>query len=351
MGELQKDVRVVVGHSLPYFTFGVIADIQYADKPDGLSGWRTMRYYQESCSHLCRAIQEWNMEDTRPRFVLQLGDIIDGFNKRGNKSEDSLAKVLAITRTALMPFHHVWGNHELYNFSREYLMKSRLNTTWMEDRRQDKGTSSTEDYYAYHFSPHTNFRFIVVDTYDLSVLGRNRTNDKHLMSEAFLMNGTGYHMMTYNGGLGQEQLAWLNDVLTYSDKSGEKVVIAGKCLIMEEVSREVSITHWCSIFFVGHIPVHPKAKRSPCLVWNYQEVLRVLQAHHSVVCYLAGHDHSGGYHQDSYGIHHVTMEGVIESPLGSNAFGTIYAYEEGLFLRGGGRVRDRYLPYRKVDTT
>ncbi|XP_075701876.1 manganese-dependent ADP-ribose/CDP-alcohol diphosphatase-like [Rhinoderma darwinii] len=335
MGEPQEDMRGFPGHGHPYFTFGVIADIQYADKPDGLSGWKTLRYYSQSCLHLQDAIKEWNAEDIMPNFVLQLGDIIDGFNKRAGTSEASLETVLTKVQKAKMPFHHIWGNHEFYNFSRDYLRESKLNTTWLEDKRPEEldpshgGTSGSKDYYAYHFSPHIKFRFIVVDTYDLSVLGRGETSDGYQKSLAFLDSSqynfkgrTGFHMVEFNGGMGKEQLAWLNDVLTYSDRNGEKVIIA------------------------GHIPIHPKAKCSLCLAWNYDEILRTIRSHPSVVCYFAGHDHSGGYHLDSHGIHHLTLEGVIESPPGTNAFGTVFVHKDGLFLRGRGRVRDRFLPYR-----
>lgn len=191
MQEPQEDMSGSCRPGHPYFTFGVIADIQYADKPDGLSGWKTMRYYSQSCRHLQSAIKEWNAEDIRPKFVLQLGDIIDGFNKTVGTSETSLEMVLTMIKTAKMPFHHIWGNHEFYNFTRDYLMDSKLNSTWLEDKTQDeldpshKGTAD-KDYYAYHFSPHTKFRLIVIDTYDLSVLGRRQTSDGHLKSLAFL---------------------------------------------------------------------------------------------------------------------------------------------------------------------
>ncbi|XP_069808554.1 manganese-dependent ADP-ribose/CDP-alcohol diphosphatase-like [Dendropsophus ebraccatus] len=333
MGETQN-MRCFRRHGQPYFTFGVIADIQYAEKPDGPSAWNTMRYYSQSCPHLKDAIKEWNAEDVTPKFVLQLGDIIDSFNKRVNTSEASVEKIISITKTAKMPFHHVWGNHELYNFPRDELMVSKLNSTWLADKKLDvldpntEGTSE-KDYYAYHFSPHTKFRFIVIDTYDLGIFGRESTSAKLQKSLDFLESAEAYsnetrafHLVQLNGGIDKEQLTWLDNILTYSDKMGERVIIA------------------------GHIPIHPKAKCSNCLVWNYDEILRTIQSHQSVVCYFAGHEHSGGYHQDSHGIHHITMEGVVESPPGSNAFGTVFVYEDGMLLQGRGRVRDRFLPYR-----
>ncbi|XP_063817008.1 manganese-dependent ADP-ribose/CDP-alcohol diphosphatase-like [Pseudophryne corroboree] len=317
----------------PYFSFGVIADVQYADRNDGLSGWCSMRYYRHSCIHLRSAIEHWNMEDTVPKFVLQLGDIIDGSNRKLLTSEKSLDTVLKEIENAKMPFHHIWGNHELYNFNRDYLKDTKLNTTWMQDKQHNvshEGNPDTCDYYAYHFSPHTKFRFILIDTYDLSVHGRSVDSPSHQKSEDFLdnsyllsSNGSEKpHLREFNGGMGSKQLEWLDHVLTYSDKNNEKVIIA------------------------GHVPIHPAAKPSYCLAWNYEDILKVIRSHKSAVCYLAGHDHSGGYYLDSYGLHHITMEGVIESPPGTNAFGTVYVYEDGMVLRGRGRVKERILPYR-----
>ncbi|XP_075435728.1 manganese-dependent ADP-ribose/CDP-alcohol diphosphatase isoform X4 [Ascaphus truei] len=324
----------------PYFTFGVIADVQFADRADGLSGWLTMRYYRQSRVHLRSAIKEWNGESTLPTFILQLGDIIDGANRKLRTSNESLQVVLKEMEDMKAPFHHIWGNHEFYNFDRDYLTKSKLNTKWMEDERLDgakpfcAGNTDPLEYYAYHFSPFSNFRIVVVDAYDLSVIGRESSSHKGQESAQFLdsrfQNKSGDsrdysepHLQEFNGGFSRDQLSWLNGVLTFSDEHNEKVVVA------------------------GHVPVHPEAKRSNCLAWNYKEMLDLIQSHSCVVCYIAGHDHSGGYCRDAHGIHHVTMEGVIESPPGTNAFATVYMYKDRMVLNGRGRVKTRVLYYRE----
>ncbi|CAI9557081.1 unnamed protein product [Staurois parvus] len=329
----------------PYFSFGVIGDVQYSPKPNGLSSWRVMRYFQQSLLHLQQAIEEWNREDPSPKFVLQLGDIIDTSNRKLGRSVEALETVLKEIEQTSIPFHHIWGNHELYNFNRDFLKRSKLNTSWMHEQqnvhseRHDE-TGSHPDYYAYHFSPHSKFRIIVVDTYDLSIFGRKKDSQGYQDSLDFLEKaeegeqndnfhvGSNRHLVEFNGGLGSKQLSWLDEVLTYCDQQNERVIIA------------------------GHVPIHPEAKRTPCLAWNYKDILQVIQSvfgsHQSVVCYFAGHDHSGGYHQDSHGIHHVTMEGVIESPPDSNAFGTVDIYEDRMVLRGRGRVKNRVLIYREM---
>lgn len=64
------------------------------------------------------------------------------------------------------------------------------------------------------------------------------------------------------------------------------------------------------------------------------------------MCFLAGHDHDGGYCLDpETGVHHVTLEGVIETAPESDAFGTVYVYEDRMVLKGRGRVQDRTLMF------
>lgn len=328
----------------PFFTFGVIADIQYADKEDALSVWKTkMRYYRNSYHLLQSAVEEWNGAAPQPSFVLQLGDIIDGVNVKQKTSQKSLEKILREIEKSKAPFHHVWGNHEFYNFNRDFLIASRLNTKVLEDKtplwssttaRNCPENSDPVEFYAYHFSPFPKFRFIIVDTYDLSVLGRDQGSSKYEQSVDCMFSDnpknsqvckdlSEEYCLEFNGGFSNDQLDWLKEVLTFADKNKEKVVIA------------------------GHIPIHPEAKRGHCLAWNYKAILSILHAHKCVVCYLAGHDHSGGYCVDAQGIHHVTLEGVIESPPGSHAFGTVYVYDSKMVIKGKGRTPSREMPYRK----
>ncbi len=63
------------------FSFGMIADVQYADLDDGYNYTKTRkRFYRNSINLLCEAIQTWNHMTPKPAFMLQLGDLIDGKN-------------------------------------------------------------------------------------------------------------------------------------------------------------------------------------------------------------------------------------------------------------------------------
>ncbi|XP_040125383.1 manganese-dependent ADP-ribose/CDP-alcohol diphosphatase isoform X2 [Ictidomys tridecemlineatus] len=221
------------------FSFGVIADIQYADLEDGYNfqGSRR-RYYRHSLVHLQGAIEDWNKESSMPCCVLQLGDIIDGFNAQYKTSEESLEVVMNTFKMLKVPVHHTWGNHEFYNFSRDYLTRSKLNTRFLEDRIIDHPeTIPSENYYAYHFVPFPKFRFILLDAYDLSVLGVDQSSPKYQQCMKILREHNPNtelnspqglsepQFVQFNGGFSQEQLNWLNEVLAFSDTNQEKVVI------------------------------------------------------------------------------------------------------------------------------
>ncbi|KAM4823473.1 manganese-dependent ADP-ribose/CDP-alcohol diphosphatase isoform X4 [Urocitellus parryii] len=222
------------------FSFGVITDIQYADLEDGYNfqGSRR-RYYRHSLVHLQGAIEDWNKESSMPCCVLQLGDIIDGFNAQYKTSEESLEVVMNTFKMLKVPVHHTWGNHEFYNFSRDYLTRSKLNTRFLEDRIVDHPeTIPSENYYAYHFVPFPKFRFILLDAYDLSVLGVDQSSPKYQQCMKILREHNPNtelnspqglsepQFVQFNGGFSQEQLNWLNEVLAFSDTNQEKVVIA-----------------------------------------------------------------------------------------------------------------------------
>ncbi|XP_077406904.1 manganese-dependent ADP-ribose/CDP-alcohol diphosphatase [Vanacampus margaritifer] len=316
----------------PLFTFGVIADVQYADMEDGLNFSQTRRrYYRNSLGLLRNARESWSHSAARPKFIIQLGDIIDGFNKDRGASSRALEKVLEEFSLSLIDVHHVWGNHEFYNFSRSELLCSKLNSSALADASLS-GTRAGGDIYAYSFSPFRGFTFVVLDAYDVSLLGvdedsqqyhcalnwiKQHNSNEDLNTPPGLCDDLDQRFSKFNGGFSKTQLDWLDSVLSLADKKREKVTI------------------------VSHLPVHPFSTAPMCLAWNFDELLSTIQSHNSVVCFIAGHDHDGGYFLDkSTGIHHVTLEAVIETPPESNAFGTVSVYEDRMVLKGVGRIPD-----------
>lgn len=157
------------------FSFGIIADVQFADIDDGMNYLRTSRrFYRNSVALLRDAVRHW--EETRVSCVIQLGDAIDGHNKSRDASERALDTVMAEFEKSSVDVHHVWGNHEFYNFSRETLMASSLNSAGKAGAGSDL---IADDIYAYEFSPAPGFRFVLLDAYDVSVIGRDARSEKH----------------------------------------------------------------------------------------------------------------------------------------------------------------------------
>ncbi|XP_062330714.1 manganese-dependent ADP-ribose/CDP-alcohol diphosphatase [Osmerus eperlanus] len=320
------------GCSQPLFTFGVIADIQYADIDDGFNFKRTRkRYYKSSLRLLRNALESWESAPVKPTFILQLGDIIDGFNKKYDASHRALETVMKEFDSCPASVHHVWGNHEFYNFSRESLLHSTLNSTTSSDRGERPPTG---DIYAYHFCPVPGFRFVLLDAYDVSLLGREESSEQYQQAMTLLKEhnsnedlnqppasyGLVQRFVKFNGGFSKEQLDWLERVLMQADEAHERVTV------------------------LSHLPVHPDSTDPICLAWNYDQLLSILRSHSSVVCFMAGHDHEGGYHRDSQsGVHYLTLEGVIETPPDRNAFGTVSVYPDRMILKGCGRISDREL--------
>lgn len=167
-----KDQLLVFGFAgmqeKPLFRFGLISDIQYADIKDGHSFHGTPRYYRASLDGLRRAVTAWQQQHVE--FAVQCGDIIDGFNPK-DQSEAAMQSVLSEFAKLQKPVYHMIGNHCLYNLPRH-----RLNELL--------SIKSKASYYS--FSPHKAWRFVVIDGYDVSMLGWPDSHPLHAEAKAIL---------------------------------------------------------------------------------------------------------------------------------------------------------------------
>lgn len=227
--------------SNPVYSFGILSDIQYADLPNGHNYAKTtVRYYRNALQCVQRAVRAWQ-KDIGISFILQLGDIIDGINssaKGDYKSKQALAKVLNELDKFKHPTYHVLGNHEFYNFNREFLLTSPLNSTQMETvSTLQKGITMY-----YHFAPAEGFRVIVLDAYDISMLGYKKSDMQYQTAKTILLqenpnsdlngsDGLSFNkrrFVKFNGSIGEKQQAWLESTLTEADKLNEIVLVACK---------------------------------------------------------------------------------------------------------------------------
>lgn len=362
----------------PLLRFGVITDIQYCDIEDRFNASRTRsRAYRGALVCLQKAVLHWNATDDLA-FVAHLGacprsarlpawksadsagcpgDIVDQECAARGDSHEALATVLAEfakVRTKLtlpegwgatapvpagtpQPFLvHLVGNHELYNFTREEL-------------REKLGTNGPPpcDRSYYSFLPHKLLRIVVLDSYDVNTIDNVEHHPpSHDEGFAFLeqqnmtdldgrgkvdwlqgLNGKQRRFNPLNGSVGADQLKWLGEELDKADAAGERVII------------------------LGHVPMCPQGAKDMCLLWNYKEVLDVLNDHPSVVACFHGHDHEGGYRQDTSGIHHVTFQSPLNSVAGGSeprqAHATVCLYPDRLELDGAGIIPSRTLRFNR----
>lgn len=308
--------------SVPLFKFGVIADVQWADKDNGHNFAKTRtRYYRSALKCLEGGCRWWDLEGIGEKsdFIVQLGDLVDGHNKALGQSREAMkAAIDLLAGCKCKQLHHLVGNHEFYNFSRKQL--------------EGYGYGKDGKLY-YSFQPVSGWRIVILDAYDISICGRTRGDDLHKeairqLSEGNPNNlnggewfkglkGVEQRFVPYNGAISVTQLKWLEDVLKESNKVGEKVIL------------------------MSHIPIFPNSTGPKTLLWNFQQVLDIVEHHPCVVASFAGHDHGGGYavqRLSSGNVHHFVLPSPLESEPGIDAFGIVNVYSDKIVINGKGRM-------------
>lgn len=241
-----------LGRADPRFSFGVLADLQYADQ-DTANG----REYRRSLDKL-RSAAEWFARE-RLEFVIQLGDLVDG-------GIDNLDRVLAGWES-LAPKRHVIGNHE-----------GEIDRAALLDRLHlERGY--------YQFAA-PGWRFVVLDGSQSGPEGARLLEELRASKEP--------NAQTWNGAIAGEQKEWLRKGLKEASAKGERAIV------------------FC------HFPVLPESCRRDHLLWNWREVLEILEAAPSVAAWINGHDHRGGYGVRA-GIHYVTVPGAVENDIRDSA--------------------------------
>ena len=337
------------------FSFGLLTDIQYADINDKQNYSKTKwRRYRNALVCLQEAIAQWKEAKCSLAFVVQLGDIIDGYNSHlvdvsdnmRNFSKEALDTVLNAFSTLPhgTPVFHNIGNHELYNFSREELSRSvlhpfnsRSSASYLSLHQGHPVISKkeTKPFY-FSFTPHPKFCFVYLDSYDISILGEDESSPRYKQGIKMIRKynknedlqspdglcGLERRFVRFNGAISREQLLWLHSTLKKAEEQGQKVVI------------------------FSHVPIYPKMEDDGMTVlWNYEDVLEVLWQFRCVVACFHGHTHEYGYEVDEKGIHHYVFNAVIEAPLDSNAFATLHVKDDSIVIEGFGIVENQVLTF------
>jgi len=268
----------------PKFEFGIVPDAQYCDCE--ING---TRYYTNSLDKLMEAAQTFNSQEVD--FTVQTGDLID-------RNLSSFSDILPIYNTIEGPKYHVLGNHDFPVTTDEV-----VDILGMKNQ-----------YYDFKFK---NWRFVVLDTNDLSLYANPVDSEKYQQAQEMynsLKATNEINAQTWNGGVSEEQLTWLRGVLEKASQRQEKVVV------------------------LSHMPVYPENNHN---VWNDEAVIAELEAAGNVVAYFNGHNHAGNYGVKN-GIHYVNLKGMVETD-DTNSYSIVRVYKDRLEVDGYGREIDRIL--------
>jgi manganese-dependent ADP-ribose/CDP-alcohol diphosphatase len=272
----------------PLFSFGIIADVQYANYEAAGS-----RFYKSSLRKLRSAVTSFKEDSVD--FIINLGDLID-------RDYKSYLPVMNIIDSSGIKTYHVTGNHD-------YAVDSKYK------RRLPVSDQTRDGYYSF---VHENFRFVFINGNEVSTyITNNKTAIKKVSDTIASMKERGeINAVEWNGGIGTRQLTWLDNQIKEAEGKNEKV------------------------FLICHFPVVPENVHN---MLNYKEVLPVLEKYRNIVAWFNGHNHAGNYGNFNM-IHFITFKGMVETEA-SNSFAVVEVYRNKLWIRGSGREKSQILAY------
>ena len=284
----RKEVMKASQLQQPLFSFGILADVQYADA-EAVGA----RFYRSSLSKLDVALKTFKKDSVD--FVITLGDLIDG-------KRESYKPVLSIIKASGLKFFHITGNHD-YNF---------------EKGSPGKIPSSYYSKKGYYSLIHNNFKFIFLNGNEISVYGSSSKKMKDRAQQIIdSLKKTGSpNAMVWNGGISQKQIKWLDEQLKSSVAANEKV------------------------FIFCHFPVFPENVHN---MQNYSDILTILKKYDNIIAWFNGHNHAGNY-GNTNSVHYVTLKGMVETE-NQNSFARIDVYSNKIWIVGYGREKNQILAY------
>lgn len=233
--------------------FGIITDIHFS------TGNETAAAHL-AAADLRNCIEGWKKKEVN--LLLQLGDLIQG--SEAHKQEEFL-QVHSILKTFPGAIRHVIGNHCLALPREELLAALGLQRAFYSFTLQE-------------------FRFIVLDGMDISVLRQPETPQERQILASFLASP---ELHDYCGAVGIKQKRWLQRELQVAEHSNEKVII------------------------ICHFPLLPETTdQKHGLLWNHREISELLLSSAAVKACLSGHYHYGAYALLN-GIHFIVLPAFV----------------------------------------
>jgi len=273
----------------PLFRFGVLADPQYAPVPPS----RT-RYYSHSLSKLSEAVEFFNGQELQ--FVVTLGDIID-------RHWESYGHILPIYDRLRHPYFFLLGNHDFEVAPDDLALVPRLKASE----------------HAYYDFTGGGYRFIILDGNEISLFANAKDSRRYRMAVEKLEKlkaANAPNAQSWNGGMSEEQFAWLKQVLDQAEKAGEKIII------------------------FSHYPVFPVNEHN---MWDDERVIHLLCGYENFVAYMNGHNHVGNYGSVA-GKHFLNFKGMVETPA-ETAYAVVEVHPDRLEVKGYGREENRTLRF------
>lgn len=287
------DDHDVTSASIATLRLGLVADGQSSDsEPSSAREPANRRFYRQSTAKLREAVDTFNHEAVD--LVIHLGDLVD-------RAGDSFAVPHAALAHAAAPVVHVLGNHDL----------AACNGDRAEALRQLR---MSDPYDIHDIGLH---RIVVLDTNEGSCVEFPYGSEQYAQLELELSSQRSEGVINahpWNGGIGTDQLAWLETTLTDAQATGMRVII---------------LTH------------HPLVPMGTHTALNAAQILDVIDKVSCVAAVITGHDHAG-----SFGVRnnvvHWTLEGLVNTE--TNAYAVAEFGPEHLTISGFGRVRSRGTP-------
>jgi 3',5'-cyclic AMP phosphodiesterase CpdA len=271
----------------PLFRFGVLADPQYAPVPP-----RRARFYSHSLWKLSDAIEFFNGQDLQ--FVVTLGDIID-------RHWESYDHILPIYDGLKHPYFFLLGNHD-FEVAPDYL-PSVLRVTGLKR--------------AYYDFTGGGYRFVVLDGNEISLFANTKDSANYGMAVtrlAALTAANAPNAQSWNGGMSEDQFAWLKQTLDQAEARGEKIIL------------------------FSHYPVYPMNEHN---IWDDQRLVDLVSRYQNFVAFMNGHNHAGNYGSIG-GKHFLNFKGMVETPA-QTAYAVVEVYPDRLEVRGYGLEESRTL--------
>lgn len=275
----------------PLFSFGIVADPQYAD----IAPHTAMdRFYANSPRKLDAAIDVFNTHDLA--FVVTLGDIID----RGFENFDAILKCYERLshRSVILP-----GNHDFA-----------VPPAHLDEIHARLGMPAA--WYDFLIG---EVRFIVLDGNDVSLFAPPVNDPRRALAIqrlATLLEHGAANAQDWNGSFSAGQLAWLDERLAAADAAGERAIL------------------FC------HYPLYPENSHN---MWDAPEILEVLASHDSAKAWFCGHNHVGNYGLLG-GTHFVNFKGMVDTQH-ENTFAIADVHADRIEIRGFGREDSRTLAF------